>query len=187
VRAMALLDISGYGRRDSEGFRTRPDGSALSLRFAFAPTQLGRSQSELWRKRLHAVGLRVDVEVAPFAELIKRALAGRLMIWGYSWYAGNADGDFYLGMAYGPNGGQSNDARFRLPAFDQVYERQRVLPDGPERLALMREATRLMLAHVPYIAQSHPIVTDLMHARVQGHRRHPFVSDWWRYTSVAAA
>ncbi len=187
VRAMALLDISGYAGRDGEGFRTRPDGSALTLRMAFSPTQLGRSQSELWVKRLRAVGLRAQVEVAPFAELIKRALAGRLMIWGYTWFAGDADGDFFLGMAYGPNGGQSNDARFRLPAFDRLYERQRVLPDGPERLALMHEATRLMLAHVPYIAQSHPIVTDLMQARVQGHRRHPFVNDWWRYASVAAA
>jgi len=186
VRAMALLDISGYAGRDSEGFRTRPDGSPLTLRFAFSTNQRARRQSELWNKRLRAVGLRVQIETAPFAELIKRSLAGRLMIWGYIWFAGNADGDFFLGMAYGPNGGQSNDARFRLPAFDRLYEQQRVLPDGPERLALMHDATRLMLAHVPYIPQSHPIVTDLMHAHVRGHRRHPFVNDWWRFTSVSA-
>ena len=61
------------------------------------------------------------------AWLIRRALAGQLQMWGFSWNNG-PDGDFFLGLAYGPNADQSNDARFRLPAFDALYERQRALP-----------------------------------------------------------
>ena len=34
-------------------------------------------------------------------------------------------------------------ARFDLPRFNALYERQRVLPDGPERLALMTAAKKL--------------------------------------------
>ncbi|MFY9510895.1 MAG: ABC transporter substrate-binding protein [Rubrivivax sp.] len=185
VRAGALLDLFGYVDRNGDGWRERPDGSPLLLRLAFTPNQRSRKQSELWAKRMRAIGLRMQFEVAPFAELIKRSLAGKLMMWGFSWGAGNPDGDFYLGLAYGPNADQSNDARFRLPAFDRLYEAQRVLPDGPERLALMQRATRLMLAYVPYIAHGHPYANDLMHAHVQGHRRHPFASDWWRTASVS--
>jgi ABC-type transport system substrate-binding protein len=109
------------------------------------------------------------------------------MIWGYTWTAGAPDGDFFLGMAYGPNANQSNDARFSLPAYDRLYERQRVLPDGPERLALMRQAERLMLAYMPYIARNFPIATDLVQARVRGYIRHPFVNDTWRYAGVVDA
>jgi len=58
------------------------------------------------------------------------------------------------------------------------------LPDGPERLALMQQAHKLMLAYVPYIAHNHPITTELLHAHVQGPLRHPFGSDWWRWTDV---
>ena len=48
----------------------------------------------------------------------------------------------------------------------------------------MHEANKLMLAYVPYLAHHHPINTDLTHPRVRGYLRHPFTSDWWRYTDL---
>ena len=183
-RATALLDLYGYADRDGDGWRERPDGSPLLLRRAFAANQRGRAQAELWSKRMRAVGIRMEIEVMQFAELIKRSLAGRLMMWGFMWFANQPDGEFFLGLAYGPNAGQSNDARVRMAPFDALYDRQRVLPDGPERAALMREATRLMLAYVPYIAMNHPVTTELMQPGIVGHHRHPFVNDWWRYTMI---
>ena len=113
MRATAPLDIHGYVDRKENGWRERPDGTPLLLRMAFAPDQRARQQSELWQKRLHAVGLQVQFEVAYFGELIKRSLAGRLTMWGFSRGAGSPDGDFFLGLGYGPNAEQSNDARFR--------------------------------------------------------------------------
>lgn len=185
ARAKALLDIHGYTARNGDGWREQPDGQPLLLRIAFTPDRRARAASELWLKRLKAVGLRVQFEFAPFGELIKRSLAGKLMMWGFTWSTGSPDGDFFLGLAYGPIADQSNDARFRLPAFDRLYERQRLLPDGPERLAPMRQAHKLMLAYVPYIAHNHPITTDMLHAHVQGPRRHPFGGDRWRWLDVA--
>jgi ABC-type transport system substrate-binding protein len=176
--------MHGYTDRNGDGWRELPDGRPLLLRRAFPPDQRSRAASELWLKRLRAVGLRVQFEFAPFGELIRRSLAGQLMMWGFIWSNGSPDGDFFLGLAYGPNVDQSNDARFRLLAFDRLYERQRVLPDGPERLALMHQAHRLMLAYVPYIAHNHPITTDLLHAHVRGPLRHPFGGDWWRWAEV---
>jgi ABC-type transport system substrate-binding protein len=187
ARAKALLDMHGYVDRNRDGWREQPDGRPLVLRIAFLPDQRSRRQSELWLKRMTAVGLRTRFEVAPFGEQIRRALAGQLMMWGYSWGAGDPDGDFFLGLAYGPNAEQSNDARFKLAAFDRLYERQRVLPNGPERLALMHEATKIMLAYVPYIAHLHQINNDLLHAHVRGPMRHPFASDWFRWIDVGAA
>jgi ABC-type transport system substrate-binding protein len=184
ARARALLELHGYVDRDGDGFREQPDGRPLVLRIAFTPDQRARRISELWLKRMNAVGLRTRFEVAPFGELIRRSLAGQLMIWGFIW-TGGPDGDFFLSLAYGPNADQNNDARFRLAAFDRLYERQRVLPDGPERLALMHRATRLMLAYVPYIAHGHEITNDLAHPHVHGPLRHPFNPDWWRWLDVA--
>jgi ABC-type transport system substrate-binding protein len=184
ARAAALLDLFGYVDRNGDGFREQPDGKPLVLRIGFLPDQRSRRQSDLWFKRMKAVGLRTQFEVAPFAEQIRRALAGQLMMWGYSWSAGSPDGDFFLGLAYGPNAEQSNDARFKLAAFDRIYERQRVLPDGPERLALMREATKIMLAYVPYIAHLHQINNDLLHAHVRGPMRQPFAADWFRWIDI---
>jgi ABC-type transport system substrate-binding protein len=185
ARARALLEMHGYRDRDGDGWREQPDGRPLVLRIAFPPDQRSRRISELWLKRMKAVGLRTRFEVAPFGELIRRSLAGQLMMWGFAWNGG-PDGDFFLSLAYGPNAEQNNDARFRLPAFDRLYERQKVLPDGAERLALMRAATKLMLAYVPYIAHAHEVTNDLYHAHVRGPLRHPFNADWWRWLDVAS-
>ena len=186
ARARALLDLYGYTDSNGDGWREQPDGQPLVLRIAFTPDRRARASSELWFKRLKAVGLRVQVEIAPFGELIRRSLAGQVMMWGFIW-SGQVDGDFFLGLAYGPNSGQSNDARFKLPAFDRLYERQRVLPDGPERLALMHAANRLMLAYVPYIAHYHPVMTELRRPNVTGPFRHPYNGDWYRWVDVAPA
>ena len=187
ARARALLDMHGYTDRDGDGWRETPQGQPLVLRMAFTPNSLSRASSELWLKRLRAVGLRVLFEFAPFGELIRRSLAGQLMMWGFSWAAPAPDGDFYLGLAYGPNAGQSNDSRFVLPAFDRLYGQQRVLPDGAERLALMHRANRLMLAYMPCMAHNHPVVTELMQPGVRGPLRHAFNSDWFRWASVGVA
>jgi ABC-type transport system substrate-binding protein len=183
ARSRALLDLFGYVDRNGDGWREQPDGSPLTLRIAFTPDRRARASSEVWLRRMKAVGLRVQFEFAPFGELVRRSLAGQVMMWGFIW-GGNPDGDFFLGLAYGPNSGQSNDARFKLPAFDRLYERQRVLPDGPERLALMQQASNLMLAYVPYIAHYHPLMTELRRPQVRGPFRHPFNSDWYRWVAV---
>jgi ABC-type transport system substrate-binding protein len=185
ARASALLDVYGYLDRDGDGWREHPDGRPLVLRLASLADQRARAINELWKKRMDALGVRMQFEPSQFGELIRRTLAGQLMMWSFAWTAGNPDGDFFLGLAYGPNAGQSNDARFRLAAFDRAYERQRALPDGPARLAAMREATHLMLAYLPYIAHHHRIVTDLSQPRVRGYLRHPFTRDWWRYADLA--
>lgn len=186
ARANALLDMHGYADRNRDGWREHPDGQPLLLRISFPQDRRSRAISELWHKRLRAVGLRAEFEFASFGELIRKSLAGQVMMWGFTWTAGEPDGDFFLGLAYGPNGGQSNDARFDLPAFNQVYEAQSQLPDGPERLALMAKATRLMLSYVPYIPHGHSIETDLFHPQVRGPYRQPFSGDWYRWVDVAA-
>jgi ABC-type transport system substrate-binding protein len=131
-----------------------------------------------------AVGLKLVSEIAPFGELIRRSLAGQLMMWGFAWSAAAPDADFFLGLAYGPNADQSNDARFQLPALDRLYQRQRGMPNGAERAALVREANRLMLAYMPYIPHQHAVNFDLCWPHVAGFVRHPFTSERWRSVSL---
>jgi ABC-type transport system substrate-binding protein len=183
-RARALLDIWGYKDVNGDGYLENPDGSPLLLRMAGTANSRQRAINELWKKRMDALGLRIEFETGQFGELIKKALAGQLMIWGYTWNISSPDGDFFLAMAYGPNAGQSNDARFKWAPYDRLYERQRALPDGPERLALMRAANRMMLAYTPYLAHWHAIRVDVLRAGVHGYRRHPFRRDPWRFVEI---
>jgi ABC-type transport system substrate-binding protein len=182
-RARALLDLHGYVDRDGDGWRERPDGSPLVLELSSMPNQTDRKLAELWESNMRAIGIRLKLNVANWPELLRQSLAGKLMMWGWTWQAG-PDSDSFIGLGYGPNRGQLNDARFDLPAYNALYERQKVLPDGPERLAAIRDAMKLLVAYAPYKFHVHRIENDLMHPWVVGYRRHPFTNRFFHLVDI---
>jgi ABC-type transport system substrate-binding protein len=186
ARAKALLDTYGYLDRNGDGWREQPDGSPLVLEMAASTSQLERRQNEQWRRCMDAVGLKMEFRIAQWPELLKQSLAGKLMMWGFAWQAGQPDSDLFFSLAYGPNLGSSNDARFGLKAYDALYARQRQLPDGPERLALLREASRLLVAYMPYKFIAHRIQLDLAQPWVLGFRRPLFTTRLWAYVDIDA-
>ena len=185
-RAKALLDLYGYVDKDGDGWRDRPDGSPLVLEYSAQPDQLSRQSQELWRKAMGKIAVRMEFKIAKWPEQLKASRAGKLMMWGVAWSATSPDGLYFLDLAYGPNKGQANHARFDLPAFNDLYERIDSLHDGAEREALMRDAKALTVAYMPYKVIAHRIATDLLHSQVQGYKRHPFMREWWRYVDVEA-
>jgi ABC-type transport system substrate-binding protein len=185
ARAKALLDLYGYTDRDGDGWRDRPDGSPLVLEYSAQPDQASRQSQALWKKSMDTINVKIEFKIAKWPEQLKASRTGKLMMWGVAWSGTYPDGTDFLDLLYGPNKGQANHARFDLPAFNALYERQRVLPDGPEREALMRAAKEIGVAYMPYKVTSHRIATDLMHAQVQGYKRHPFLREWWRYVDIA--
>ena len=186
VRAKALLDLYGYVDRNGDGWREQPDGAPLVLKLATQSDQRSRTNNELWKRCMDAVGLKIEFEVATWPELLKRSRAGTLMMWGYSWSAPWPDGGFFLGIAYGPNASEANDPRFALPAFDRSFERQQVLPDGPAREAEMRRAKDLLVAYLPYKVHAHRMAMDLVQPGTRHYWRHPFMRDIWRFVDVPA-
>ncbi|HVK30992.1 MAG TPA: ABC transporter substrate-binding protein [Burkholderiaceae bacterium] len=183
ARARALLDMHGYVDRDGDGWRELPDGSPLTIEYATSPDATFRALYEQWQINMKAIGVRMNPLVRQWPEHLKASRAGKLMMWGVGW-SGGPDGQTFLALGYGPNKGQANHARFDLPAFNALYERQRVLPDGPERAALMNEAKRLMVAYMPYKAHVHRIWNDLAHPWVIGYHRNVFVREFWKYVDV---
>ena len=162
-------------------------GQPLLVEYASQPDQTSRAQQELWQKAFDALHIAVRFKVAKWPENLKASRAGKLMMWGVAWSATTPDASYMLDLMYGPSKGQANHARFNLPEYNALFERQAVLPDGPERDALIDRMKRLGVAWMPYKINGHRIVSDLLHPWVLGYRRHPFMRENWRYMDVDAA
>jgi ABC-type transport system substrate-binding protein len=188
-KARALLDLYGYVDRDGDGWRERPDGKPLVLEYATQPDQQSRQLIEQWKKNMDAIGIRIEFRPAKWPENLKASTAGKLQMWGVGWSAGTPDGDTFLSLGYGPAKGQSNKARFDLPAFNRAYALQKRLPDGPERQAAMDEAKKLMIAYMPYKVHVHRVFTDLAQPWVVGYHRNMFLGMGraWRLIDVDPA
>lgn len=184
ARAKALLDLYGWVDRNGDGWRERPDGSPLVIEMASQSDGSSRQLDELFKKDMDALGLRLALKIAQWPENLKSARAGQFMTWRVGSSAASPDGQGALERTYGPSTGKGNLARFRLKAFDTLYERMKMLPDGPERLALFDDATKLIVAYMPYRIGVHRILTDLGDASLVGYRRPAFWLDWWQYVDI---
>ncbi|BAL98012.1 ABC transporter substrate-binding protein [Rubrivivax gelatinosus] len=187
ARARALLDMYGYVDRDGDGWRELPDGKPLVLVYATQPSQINRQFDELWRKNLEAIGIRTTFQTGQWPEQLKLARAGKLQIWMLGSSADVPDGQSALARLHGPQSGSQNLARFKLPAFDAIYDRLLVLPDGPERDELFRQAKILSIAYMPYKPLVHRISTDMWQPWVTGFRRPLFWQEWWHLVDVDPA
>lgn len=187
ARARALLDLYGYVDKNGDGWRDQPDGKPLVLEYATQPDQASRQLAELWQKNMDAINVRIAFKVANWPDNLKASTGGKLMMWGVGWSAGAPDGETFLALGDGNSKGQSNKSRFDLPAYNRAFQRQKGLPNGPERQAAMDEAQRLIVAYAPYKFHVHRIFSDLSHPWVIGYHRNNFVREFWKWIDIDVA
>ena len=186
-RAKALLELFGYRDRDGDGWRDRPYGRPLVIQYASQPDAISREFDQVWKSNMDALGVHLEIRTAQWPEQLKAARAGQLMIWQLGYSATSPDVQPALELLYGPASGGQNLGRFRYPRFDEIFEAMQALPDGPQRLALLREAQRIVIAYAPQKYNVHRIVTDLTHPWVIGYRRPLFGTQFWSYVDIDRA
>jgi ABC-type transport system substrate-binding protein len=185
-RAKALLDTFGYVDRDGDGWRERPDGSPLVIEYSTPPDQGQRQLDEIRKRNFDKLGVRLELKYGKWPELLKTARAAKFMSWGLGSSATGFDSRPALQRGYGPAAGGQNLAHFDHPEFNRIYDKIRVTPNGPDRLELIKQATRIWLAYVPYKVHVHRIFTDMWHPWVANYVRHPFQYRFWEHIDVDA-
>ena len=184
ARAKALLDMYGYLDRDGDGWRELPDGRPLVIDYASTPDAISRQFDELWKKNMDAIGVRLRIKAAQWPEQLKAARAGQLMVWQLGYSATSPDVQDGLQILYGPAAGGQNLSRFKDARFDEIYRRMQALPDGPERLALLREALKIITAYMPQKYNVHRIVTWVMQPWLLGLRAPLYGNQFWQYVDI---
>ena len=186
AKARALLDMHGYVDRDGDGWREQPDGQPLKLVRRTMPDSSERQLDELWQKNMAAIGINVEFKFAKWPENLKAMQAGKIQIWRVGSSASQLDGQGALQRLYGPSSGAANLSRFKLPAYDKIYNRMSALPNGPEREALFLEAKRLSAVYAPYKQHVHRVYTDMAQPWMLGYRRALFGNRWWHMVDIDA-
>ena len=182
--ARALLDRLGYKDRDGDGYRETPDGKPLTIVKGSTTDAAARASDELWKRSMDAIGIRITFLKNKWPELNKMTEAGQMMMWGLGWISGTPDGIPFYSYLVSRNIGTSNDARLRLPEYDRLYDRARLLPDGAERTAIFRKMNELIAAYAPWIVSDYPFRNDLVQPWLRGFKPNPFQRAQWAYYDV---
>jgi ABC-type transport system substrate-binding protein len=185
-KAKALLDLYGYKDINGDGYREQPDGKPLVLEYYSTPTERDKQFDELWTRSMNDIGLRLDIKKGKWPDHLKQSNAGELMMWQLGGSATAPEASTWLQTYYGPNAGfKGNRSRFRLEAYDQLFEKSERLGDTPERTKLYQEMARIIAAYAPMKVNVHRIITDLWWPYVVGFHRPPVQSqNWWRFVDI---
>ena len=187
AKAKALLDMFGYVDRDGDGWRDMPDGSPLVFHYASSPSQLDRQFTQLWKKDMDAIGIRMEIEVAKWPDLRRKSKLHKLQSWQLSWLADYPDGENFYQLLYGPNCGSSNDGCFKLPEFDALYEKASLMRPGPERDQVYQQMARVIAVYAPWKVNVHRRRNEMIQPWILGWRKHPFLFDGYRYVDIDLA
>ncbi len=185
ARAMALLDMFGYVDRDGDGFREQPDGSPLHIIYkGYSGGLTYRELNNLWIKSMTAIGIRMTTTATQFAELIRDQKVGKFQMTGAAWLLDYPDAENFLQLLYGPNKGVSNNGRFDLPQYNDLYRQAAALPDSPERNAIYAQMNRYVLAYAPWRLGVSRSYVHVMRPWVQGYKKHPMEHFSFKYLDV---
>ncbi len=146
--ASALLDRMGYARA-ADGYRRTPDGRELELRMIIGTTSLSRELAEFLKRAFDQLGLRIVFDAMPVGDRLKRMSTCQYQITTMNFGGGAPDGVAAMENFYSPHIGTVNLACYKHDAYDQAYERLRIMPLDAARASVFRELTALIDAHAP--------------------------------------
>jgi len=183
VAARALLDRFGYVDRDGDGYRERPDGSPLVVTQNTTPDTLARETGQLWLASMKAIGLRMQINSAPFAELLKQANAGQLQMFDLGYRSPTPSGFAILTTLWGKAPPDTNHSRFRNADYDAGYESFLRTPPGPARNAIAKKMSDLVVAYAPIVYRTYPVGNAFVQPWVRGYFPSAFGFNW-KYVDI---
>jgi ABC-type transport system substrate-binding protein len=184
--ARALLDRFGYVDRDGDGYRELPDGSPLTLTQNGTPDSLSRETGNLWITSMKAIGLRMKINSAPFAELLKQANAGHLQVFDLGYRSPSPSGFAILATLWGKASSDTNHAHFRNADYDAGYEQFLHTPPGPARNTVVRRMSDIVVAYAPIVYRSYPVSNAFMQPWLKGYHPSNFGFSW-KYLDIDLA
>ncbi|MEX6502416.1 ABC transporter substrate-binding protein [Pseudomonas zhanjiangensis] len=161
-RARQLLHEAGHAEGFSLSIWTRPGGGPTNPNPGIG--------AQMLQADLAAIGIRAEIRVFEWGELIKRAKNGEHDLVFMGWAGDNGDPDNFLTPNLSCAAAESgeNQAGWCDPEFDALIGQARREQDQSRRAALYRRALAIFHEQAPWIALAHPKQFSALRQDVQG-------------------
>ncbi|WP_322010472.1 ABC transporter substrate-binding protein [Paraburkholderia sp. J12] len=168
ARAKQLLADAGLPNGFSTTIWVRPNGSVLN------PNP--RVGAELLQADFAKIGVKADIKVIEWGELIKEAKQGQHDTLFMGWAGDNGDPDNYLSPLFSCNAVQSgiNFARFCDPQLDKLIADGKATADQAKRVKLYEAAQKIIHDQALWIPLGYPTAAAITRTDVSGYQVSPF-------------
>ena len=167
-KAKKLLADAGLGNGFTTTIWVRPNGSVLN------PNP--KAGAELLQADFAKIGVKADVKVIEWGELIKEAKQGEHDTLFMGWAGDNGDPDNYLSPLFSCNAVKSgiNFARYCDPQLDKLIADGKATPDQAKRAKAYEAAQKIIHDQALWIPLGYPTATAITRTDVSGYSVSPF-------------
>ncbi|HTH62696.1 MAG TPA: ABC transporter substrate-binding protein [Paraburkholderia sp.] len=168
AKAKQLLAAAGFPNGFATTIWVRPTGSVLNPN-----PQAG---AELLQADLAKIGVKADVKVVEWGELIKEAKQGEHDLLFMGWAGDNGDPDNYLTPLFSCNAVTSgiNFARYCDATLDKLIAGGKATADQGKRAKAYEAAQKIIHDEALWIPLGYPTAAAITRANVSGYRVSPF-------------
>jgi len=183
--AKALLDRFGYDKRDADGYRRAPDGSALTVTFSLRSGAVTREIQTLWKKNMDAIGIRTDFRVSPFQEIIKELEKSKFQLY-QGGFGGSPTGYNVHAQLHGRQPQRVDVVQFKNADYDRAAEQFLRGNADDEQIAAARTMAEIARTYMPLLPLYFRLQNDYVQPWLLGYN--PFVfSSYWKYLDIDLA
>ncbi len=126
-----------------------------------------KAQLNWMRKQYQKLGIQLVIRATDYNRFQEKMRNGTSQIFQWGWNADYPDPENFFFLLYGPNAKVKhhgeNAANYSNPEFDQLFEKMKNIKNGPERLAIIKEMTRIAQEDSPWLWGFHPKAFSLFH------------------------
>ena len=177
-KARALLKEAGVPEGQSFTVFTRNGGGVTNPNPPLA--------AQLLQADLAKVGLKADIRIMEWGEMVKRAKMGEHDLVFYGWAGDNGDPDNFVTPNLSCDAAKSgeNAARWCNPAYDSLLAQARAETDAAKRAELYKQAQAIFQKEQPWISLAYPKLFVAMRKNVEGFYISPMTYNNFATTQV---
>jgi ABC-type transport system substrate-binding protein len=134
-----------------------PEGKGVPvIPFETSTGAEARQMAEDLQRSLGKLGIKLQINVNQFAELLSKIDQKKAMMWGVAWGADYPDAENFLQLLYGPNKAPGpNGSNFDDAEYNKLFEQMRFMPDSPERRKIINRMKEIFVEQMPWIPGMH--------------------------------
>lgn len=186
-RARQLLAEAGYPNG-----REAATGEPLIINLDTTPGGLGdKARSDWLAKQFRDLGVQFVVRPTDWNRFQDKIRLGNAQLFFFGWNADYPDPENMLFLLHGPQGkvkfqGQ-NASNYVNAEFDQLFERMKTLPDGPQRQTVIDRMVTIVQHDAPWLFGFHPKSYSLQHGWVYNRKPGSIVRNGLKYQRIDVA
>ena len=126
-----------------------------------------KAQLNWMRKQYQKIGIQLVIRATDYNRFQEKMRNGTSQIFQWGWNADYPDPENFFFLLYGPNSKVKhhgeNAANYSNPEFDRLFEKMKNIKNGPERLIIIKQMTKILQEDAPWLWGFHPKAFSLFH------------------------